>query len=175
MRETCHGVGQTLVAITKVGRQPARGLVKGLRGPLPVWDVQRLELPVFLPRFFEPIPSRIANVSCPFLMFPLNEGYWGVESEQGLSYIGIFEVDGGVVGGGKGGSRQTFVSVEDKKSRNEGRFRLSEYTRNKSILTSWCGVDRSWRSNVTKKKSSGSGGIWMFGVRRPHPMTGGNQ
>jgi len=43
-----HGVNQALVAVPKVCRQPSRGLVDGLAGPLAVGEVERGELLVLL-------------------------------------------------------------------------------------------------------------------------------
>jgi hypothetical protein len=48
-----HGIYQTLVTVSKIGRQPSRRLVDGFARPLAIWEVQRLESLVFLPRLFE--------------------------------------------------------------------------------------------------------------------------
>ena len=43
-----HWINQTLVAVSEVGRQPARRLVDGFGRPLPVWQMQRLEVTILL-------------------------------------------------------------------------------------------------------------------------------
>jgi hypothetical protein len=55
--EIYHGIDQTLVAITQVGGEPARGLVNGFVWPLPVWKMKRRKPLVFLGGVFEPSVS----------------------------------------------------------------------------------------------------------------------
>lgn len=79
IRETHHRVHQALVAVAEIGRQPSRGLVNGLGGPLAIRQVQGIELAVFLGRVLEPTGWR-----------ELSQGYvLPPDGGVGSTYMGI--------------------------------------------------------------------------------------
>ena len=51
---TNHGIDQTLVSVSQIGRQPARRLLDGLGRPLSVGELDRREGLVFDGGVFEP-------------------------------------------------------------------------------------------------------------------------